>query len=395
MLGDKPLLCWTVDKLLEAGTFQNVCVSTENDIVADVVRRYYPASAVEILKRPDRLSKDTVSANEVFIHYMDTHPDMDLGGIFLPTYPFRNVEKIQEIDLRLRSRFYWRVLTESNEQYCTGEYYFPTGKGLKNIFTKHFISCPMHTSTYVYYHRGCPPGMWYKMFQSQRERALAVTNSFYEDLDIDTMEDFLFAQHIAEGKVVRTRPSQTHTVGDWCFTAPQGVDMEQFVRFVGPDRLESIERPIMIAKRIDHAFASSLKLTEVFSRQMFGCLEATTYVNKLDEASPSFNTQDIRAQYTTSKHYMVHRLPETNHVFTNNRDGKAYDHHGIDFCWENYHTFSTEFVDLGRTSVGFDTLPWDRIIMEDELKKQDFYVDPIRFEQPEERHESPRLSVAG
>lgn len=384
MLGHKPLICWTVDKLLEAGTFQNVCVSTESDEVADVVRQYYSASEVEILKRPDRLAGDAVSATEVFLHYMDTHPDIEFGGVFLPTYPFRSVEKLQEIDSSLRSRFYWRVMTESCEKYCSGEYYFPTGDGLKNIFTKHFLSCPIQTSTYVYHHRACPPGMWFDMFQTRNERALSMTNDFYEDIDIDTPEDFAYAQEIASGKVLRKLPSQTHTVGDWCFTAPQGVDMEKFVDYIGPERLESIKRPIMIAKRVEHAFASCLKLTEVFARQMFGCLESMVYIHKIDEENPSFNTQDMREQYTASKHYRIHRLPESYYTHTNNRDGSAYDHHGVDFCWDNYHTFSTEFVQYPRAFIGFDTLPWDRIIMEKDLAQQDFYVDPLQFKDPTE-----------
>lgn len=238
--------------------------------------------------------------------------------------------------------------------------------------------------------------MWAKYYQSQNERALTVTNDFQEDLDIDSPEDFRAAEQIASGRRARTVPLKEHRVGDWVFTIPEGVDLQSFINFIGPEKLESIEHPIMIAKLIKHEFASSLRLLEVFGRQMFACAEAYAYIVQMNVADPGANSQDMPKQYTASKYYRAHRLPETYSVFTNRRDCAAYDHHGIEFAVENVHTFSNKPVAMPRPgcALAADTLAWDRVIMEEDLKKQAFYVDPIRFEDPEGNGDSFHKNVA-
>jgi len=396
MLGGRPLLCWTVDKLLEAGTFQNVCVSTESEEVAKVVRKYYAPSDVEVLMRPEELARDSASASQAFMHYFETHPDIEFGGTFLPTYPFRSVEKIQDIDAKLRSRYYWRVSSVSNEHYCTGEYYFPTKQGLKNIFTKHIISAPMNTSTYAYHHRCCPPGMWQRFYQTQNERTLTVNNDYHEDIDIDYPADFAFAEQIALGKKIRKVPLREHVFGDWCITVPEGVDVDKFIEYLGPEKLESMNHPLLVANRVQHAFASSLRLLEVYARQMFGCVEAYAYITKLDVADPSFNSQEMPEQYMASRYYRVQRLPDSYFAFSNKRESPPYDYHGIEFSGENIHTFSCDPVPTPRPGYQLapDTLPWSRVIREEDLKQQDFYVDPIRLEAPCAGHDTAHNAVA-
>ena len=96
LLEGRPLVCWTLDVLLHSEVFSDVTVSTESDEVADVVRQYYSEKDVGILKRPEALAGDDALLTEVHRHYLDHRSQMEWSGLFMPTYPFRNVEKIRE-----------------------------------------------------------------------------------------------------------------------------------------------------------------------------------------------------------------------------------------------------------------------------------------------------------
>ena len=70
-LAGKPLLFWSIDAALEADVFHRLCVSTESDEVATLVRDEYSAAEVEVIKRPPELASDSASLNDVCKHFLD------------------------------------------------------------------------------------------------------------------------------------------------------------------------------------------------------------------------------------------------------------------------------------------------------------------------------------
>ena len=81
MLEGRPLICWTLDVLLDSEVFSDITVSTESDEVTDVVRQFYSEQDVGILKRPEALAGDDALLTEVRRHYLDHRPQMEWSGL--------------------------------------------------------------------------------------------------------------------------------------------------------------------------------------------------------------------------------------------------------------------------------------------------------------------------
>ncbi|HEY2010101.1 MAG TPA: acylneuraminate cytidylyltransferase family protein [Rhizomicrobium sp.] len=66
--GGKPVLAWSVEQALASTRINRVVVSTDDDEIADVARRY----RAEVIVRPPELSGDTASSESALVHVLDT-----------------------------------------------------------------------------------------------------------------------------------------------------------------------------------------------------------------------------------------------------------------------------------------------------------------------------------
>lgn len=90
LLGDRPLLAYSVDVLREAGVADRLIVSSESDEII----RWAELHGVEVHRRPDSLAEDASTISEVAAHIareLDWKGDV---GIFQPTSPFRSPESV-------------------------------------------------------------------------------------------------------------------------------------------------------------------------------------------------------------------------------------------------------------------------------------------------------------
>ncbi len=95
ILGDKPLIAWTIQSALKSSYIDQVIVSTDSDRIAEVAREY---GAEVPFKRPDEFASDTATASDVITHAI-THFEKTANGydwfVYLqPTSPFRTTEQI-------------------------------------------------------------------------------------------------------------------------------------------------------------------------------------------------------------------------------------------------------------------------------------------------------------
>lgn len=91
VLGDKPLIAWTINSALKAG-LERVIVSTEDPEIIRVAKEY----SAEVLLRPLYLAQDKTSAFEVLqseVPKIDPKPDIIL--LLQPTSPFRTTQEIK------------------------------------------------------------------------------------------------------------------------------------------------------------------------------------------------------------------------------------------------------------------------------------------------------------
>lgn len=98
LLGDKPLIAWTIEAAIKSNVFDHVFVSTDSEEIASVSRDY--GAKVPFL-RPAELASDTATTNDVVTHlisWFEKEYSQEVYNIAIlqPTSPFRNAEHIIE-----------------------------------------------------------------------------------------------------------------------------------------------------------------------------------------------------------------------------------------------------------------------------------------------------------
>ncbi len=96
-LNGKPLICYSIDVARQFTTDDNICVTTDDDKIIEVVENY----GLKVpFKRPDYLATDTCGSNEVIQHawrfFKEQGKHYDAILLLQPTSPFRKVEFLNE-----------------------------------------------------------------------------------------------------------------------------------------------------------------------------------------------------------------------------------------------------------------------------------------------------------
>lgn len=97
VLNGKPLICYSIDVARQFTADENICVTTDDDKIIEVVENY----GLKVpFKRPDYLATDTSGSNDVILHawkfYADNGKKYDTVLLLQPTSPFRKVEFLKE-----------------------------------------------------------------------------------------------------------------------------------------------------------------------------------------------------------------------------------------------------------------------------------------------------------
>ena len=102
ILGNKPLIFWTIEAAVKAKNVSKVILSTDDEKIADVCSR----TNIEIpFMRPKSLAEDNTSAIDVYIYTMNKLKEENIYNqdeyvVLLPTVPFVSSEDIDNaIDL--------------------------------------------------------------------------------------------------------------------------------------------------------------------------------------------------------------------------------------------------------------------------------------------------------
>lgn len=97
LLGDKPLIAWSIEAALQSGCLQRVIVSTEDPETADIARQF---GAETPFLRSHELASDTAKVEDVVIEVLKKLEQNktelpDAALLLQPTSPFRTVNTIQ------------------------------------------------------------------------------------------------------------------------------------------------------------------------------------------------------------------------------------------------------------------------------------------------------------
>lgn len=93
VLGDKPLICWTIDSGLASRFIDRLVVSTDDPEIANISRK---ANAEVPFLRPRNLAKDDTPGIAPILHSMERCRGFDIIVVLQPTSPFRDARNIDE-----------------------------------------------------------------------------------------------------------------------------------------------------------------------------------------------------------------------------------------------------------------------------------------------------------
>ncbi len=92
----KPILAYSIEAAIEAGLFDTVMVSTEDEEIAGIARRY---GAEVPFYRSERTAGDFATTNDVLLEVLEEYgkrgEHYDLGCCIYPTAPFVTAEKLK------------------------------------------------------------------------------------------------------------------------------------------------------------------------------------------------------------------------------------------------------------------------------------------------------------
>lgn len=96
-LNGKPLICYSIDVARQLTTDENICVSTDDDVIIKVVEDY----GLKVhFKRPAELATDNAGTNGVLLHALEFYEKQgrkyDVVVLLQPTSPFREAKSLKE-----------------------------------------------------------------------------------------------------------------------------------------------------------------------------------------------------------------------------------------------------------------------------------------------------------
>lgn len=205
ILGDKPLIAWTVAAALSSNEFQRVVVSTDNDEIAAAA---LAAGAEVPFRRPAHLATDTATTRDVVDHALQHCRGVDTFALLQPTSPFRGAQHIREAANIFATRSFPAVIAVTPAKPASWTFALsPDGLMLPTVSGK-IASRRQDDRTLVQ-----PNGSMYLMTREVFERspsfipsgAAAFPMDGLSSLDIDGPDDM----RIAEALVMSGYPSET------------------------------------------------------------------------------------------------------------------------------------------------------------------------------------------
>ncbi len=336
ILKGRPLICWTIDVLLESDVFYDITVSTESDEIAETVREYYSEREVKILKRPPDLAQDDSPLRDVVLHYMDNRSNLDWYGVFMPTFPFRKKEKIREAYNAILTRYPWKIISTTDIEYCLLDFYYPIEEGVKQFFRPPPLFCKYNLPVYKMSSLKYREELWYMYGLASQERVYRLILSTEETIDIDTIDDFNLAEYILnfgikENDFYYFNFKEYILSDDWIFIGPSDINIDTILKNFS-HALEDNSNHILILKE-NIVPASFLNISDLSARNYFRSDEAKKkYINE-----EVLKTQNMKYYYPQYRHSRLFRFLRRKYV-----DDRKY--------------FEVK-----------DVVPWDRIFWEKDL----------------------------
>lgn len=197
----KPLIYYTIDTARAIVPDEDICVSTDDDEIIQVVENY----GLKVhFKRPDELATDTAGSYEVLLHALDFYEKQgrhyDVLLLLQTTSPFRTVEHVKEamalfspeMDMVVSVKEcvanpYYCVFEENHEGYlhvCKGDGKYNRRQDAPKVYEYNGAIYVINTESLKKQHL--------HQFAKRIKYVMDEQSSF----DLDTMNDWMIAEMI-------------------------------------------------------------------------------------------------------------------------------------------------------------------------------------------------------
>lgn len=200
-LEGKPLIAWTIEAALQSKYFDRVIVSTNNNEIASISKKY---GADVPFMRPDRLATDEAKSVDVVLELLDRLKDdnecYDYIALLQPTSPLRGKKDINESVELLKDRNCEAVISvckmEHSPQWCN---VLPDNNEMTNFLDNGIINKNSQDLNQFYRLNGAI--YLCKTSRLKKEKTFFLSSKCFahkmkdeNSIDIDTMNDLNLAK---------------------------------------------------------------------------------------------------------------------------------------------------------------------------------------------------------
>jgi CMP-N-acetylneuraminic acid synthetase len=203
-LAGKPLIEWTIDFARKIGTNNEILVSTDSAEIANFARR---KGVLAPWLRPQELSTDESKTADVALHALQWVEENlfkpDAIVTLQPTSPFRDLQSYLQAQELFEKNFPTSVITVLQHEFKLGSLYMKSGLTSNSVGDKLIIKSEEFSDYLIQIPSG---NLYFTSSEDLRVRKSLMSKSFltipschkYEELDIDTREDFEMATTLAK-----------------------------------------------------------------------------------------------------------------------------------------------------------------------------------------------------
>lgn len=203
LLAGKPLIFYTIDVAREMSSDENICVTTDNNDIIETVENY----GLKVpFKRPDSLSTDLASTNDVLQHVISYYENKgvhyDILVLLQPTSPFRKAIHIREALSYFNNNI--DIIVSVRESHSASVICMENNKGyLSSLLNKSGLR--RQDCNHYYEYNGAIYIINIKRLKSFPLHKLTKKKKYVMDevssLDLDTLFDWSIAENIIKSKV--------------------------------------------------------------------------------------------------------------------------------------------------------------------------------------------------
>lgn len=201
---DKPLIAYTIEEALASKAISRVILSTDDEEIASIGKNY---GAEVPFMRPAELAGDNALAVDVY-NYTLNRLDQTEGGrieslvILQPTSPLRKASDIDDAVALFESKNADSVISfcEEHHPISWNKYISEEGK-ISSIFENNVRNRQAEKRSYY------PNGAVYVFRRAMMEKGVYYSEKTYaylmdriNSVDIDTLEDFMYAEYILKSQ---------------------------------------------------------------------------------------------------------------------------------------------------------------------------------------------------